>query len=64
MNALKERIPGAVTVMNNEKAEKIWNIIVKEFSDPWSNIDEEEPDEWDLKMLDDIKNNSECNEFV
>lgn len=33
--------------MNNEEAEKIWNIIVKEFSDPWSNIDEEEPDEWD-----------------
>lgn len=50
--------------MNNEEAEKIWNIIVKEFSDPWSNIDEEEPDEWDLKMLDDIKNNPECNEFV
>ncbi len=64
MNALKERILGAVTVMNNEEAEKIWNIIVKEFSDPWSNIDEEEPDEWDLKMLDDIKNNPECNEFV
>lgn len=64
MNALKERILGAVTVMNNEDAEKIWNIIVKEFSDPWSDIEEEEPDEWDLKMLEDIKNDPECNKFV
>jgi len=31
--------------------------------DPWDLIPEEEPDEWDLKMLHDIEHNPDCNVF-
>lgn len=33
-------------------------------SNGWNSIKEEQPDEWDLKMLDDISKNPECHEFV
>ena len=49
MNAIKERIFGAVTVMNDSDAEKVWNFVI---------------DEWDLKMLEDIDKNPDCHEFV
>lgn len=29
----------------------------------WDDIEEVEPDEWDLQMLADIENNPECKEF-
>lgn len=65
MTAVKERIIGALTVMSNEDAEKIWLIIKNNFdNDLWNKIEEEAPDEWDLQMLDDINNNPDCKEFV
>lgn len=30
----------------------------------WDNIDEIEPDEFDLMLLEEIRNNPECHEFV
>ena len=66
MNALKERILGAVTVMNSEDTLRLWGIISDEFGDSeadWS-IPEKEPDEIDLQMLREIENDPECHEFV
>ena len=64
MENIKERIIGAVTVMSLDEANKIWDIILKEYSNSWEDIEEIEPDEWDIKMLEDIENNPECREFV
>lgn len=30
----------------------------------WYDIKEVSPDEWDLKMLNDIENNPDCHEFI
>lgn len=65
MSNIKERILGALTVMSDEDANIIWNIILNQFSDHgWDRIETVEPDEMDLKMLNEIKNDPDCNEFV
>lgn len=64
MTAVKERIIGAVTVMNNSDAEKFWNIILKDFATSWDDIEEEEPDAFDLQMLKAIESDPECHEFT
>ena len=64
MSAVKERILGAVTVMNDNDAQILWNMITQTFGVNWENIEEIKPDDWDMKMLYDIKNNPECHEFV
>ncbi len=65
MTPIKERILGAVTIMSNEDAEKLWFIIKNKFDDNiWNNIDEIQPDEWDLKMLSEIEKNPDCKEFI
>ncbi len=65
MNAIKERILGAVTMMNDTDAVKVWNFVVENLSPrSWDDIEEVEPDEWDLKMLDEIDKNPDCHEFI
>ncbi len=64
MTGVKERIIGAVTVMNDSDAEKFWNIILNNFAPAWENIIEEEPDEFDIQMLKAIESDSECQEFI
>lgn len=65
MSNVKERIIGAVTVMNEQDAVKIWNMIELTFRRrDWDSIPEEAPDAIDLAMLDEIKNNPDCHEFV
>ena len=65
MSNVKERILGAVTVMSDYDAEIIWKIILKHFTDTsWDNVREEAPDEIDLQMLKEIKENPDCREFV
>jgi len=67
MSAVKERIIGAVTVMQEEDAELIWHIIQKKYAGrniSWENIEEIVPDEWDLEMLKEIEINPDCKKFV
>ena len=65
MNAIKEIIFGAVTVMNDSDAEKVWNFVIENLSPrSWDDIEEVSPDEWDLKMLEDIDKNPDCHEYV
>lgn len=64
MSNIKERILGAITVMTDEDAKKVWQLIVEQFSSSWNNIETEEPDEWDLEMINEIKNNPDCKEFM
>lgn len=62
MENVKERIIGAVTVMGIDEANQLWNFIENKYNG-WANIEEVEPDEWDLKMLKDIKNDPDCLSF-
>ena len=65
MSNVKERIIGAVTVMNEQDAIKVWNIIMTTFSKKeWDNIPEELPDDIDLAMLAEMKADPDCHEFV
>lgn len=65
MSAIKERLLGAVTVMDDSDAEKVWNFVVENLSPrAWEDIEEVTPDEWDLKMLDNIDQNPDCRDFI
>lgn len=65
MSNVKERIIGAVTIMNEQDAIKVWNIITTTFREKeWDSIPEELPDDVDLTMLEEIKGNPDCHEFV
>ncbi|MCH5270854.1 MAG: hypothetical protein J1E83_08905 [Lachnospiraceae bacterium] len=64
MSAVKERILGAVTVMSDIEAEKIWDMITKHFSFDWDSVETVSPDEWDKKMLAEIKEDPDCKSFV
>lgn len=65
MSNIKERILGAVTVMSDDDAQIIWEVILERFSsNNWDSIEEVQPDGWDLEMLNDISKNPECHEFV
>lgn len=65
MSAIKERILGAVTIMNDSDAEKVWDFVINNFSPrSWDDIEEVVPDEWDLKMINDIDKDPDCHEFV
>lgn len=64
MTDVKERIIGAVTVMSDSDAENFWEIIKKQFRTSWNDIEEVEPDEIDLQMLEAIEVDPECHEFM
>lgn len=64
MSSIKERILGAITVMTDEDAKKVWQLITEQFPSSWDNIETVEPDEWDLEMIKDIENNQDCKEFI
>lgn len=65
MNAVKERIFGAVSIMDDSAAQHVWDYILSLFpSRSLDNIEEICPDEWDKKMLHDISENPDCKEFI
>lgn len=64
MSSIKERLLGAITVMNEEEAAELWRFVEKTYSDPWARIEEEAPDEFDLEMLRAAKTDPDCSVFV
>ena len=65
MNPVKERIIGAVSIMNDADAKIVWDMITDIFpSRSWEDIEEVEPDEIDLEMLREIADNPDCSTFV
>lgn len=67
MTAIKERIIGAVSLMDDKEAENLWILIQNHYvisPKSWDNIESIEPDETDLRMLREIENDPECHEFV
>ena len=67
MSAIKRQIIGALDLMNDREAEKVWNNIRASFvlrERSWADIEEVEPDEIDLEMLREIENDPDCKEFI
>ncbi len=54
MSSVKERIMGAVTIMSEKDAEKIWELIQGTFA--LSNAEEVTPDSEELNVLEEYKN--------
>lgn len=66
MSAVKERILGAVSIMDDSDAESLWEYILSTFRSrsSWDEIEEVEPDEIDLMMLKEIEEDPQCHEFI
>ena len=65
MSAIKERIMGAVAVMNDNEAEIVWDLIIHNYPlRSWDNIETVAPDEWDRVMLREIHDDPDCKKFV
>lgn len=65
MTAVKEKIVGAITIMSDTDAEELWKIIVQKYTPiSWDDIEEVEPDEIDLQMLEAIETDPDCHEFT
>lgn len=64
MSIAKERIIGAITVMNEEEANELWELIKAKYDKNWDEIEIEEPDEWDRQMIKSVENNVDCQEFI
>ncbi len=63
----KEKILTLLEVMPEHDAEILFKYIVTRYQlspKTWSDIEEVEPDDIDLKMLDEIEHNPDCKEFV
>ena len=70
MTAIKERIIGAVSLMSDQEAAIFWNLIQNRYivtskaPKNWENIEEVEPDKFDLLMLKEIEEDPDCHEFI
>ena len=65
MSDIKQRLIGAITVMDEDGAQRLWKIVEGLYSDDgWSSISEEEPDEIDLQMIREALGDPDCREFV
>ncbi len=52
MNAIKERLIGAITVMSIDEAEKLWNLVLSDYnSENWESVDEVEPTVEEINIL-------------
>lgn len=61
MSETKARLIGAITVMDESGAQRLWQIVQNLYSpDAWANIQEEQPDEFDLQMIRDVQQNPDC----
>ena len=61
---MKERLLGAITVMTESEALKLWNIVEQLYSDDWEAVEEVPPDEIYLQMIHDAQNDSDCHSFL
>lgn len=64
MSNIKERLLGAITVMTEPEALKLWNIIEQLYSDRWATVEEVPRDEIDLQMLQEAQNDPDCHSFL
>ena len=56
----------AARLIAKEDAKKLWDFISNNFKDAakLAMIEPEEPDEWDLEMIEEIKHDPDCHVFI
>lgn len=64
MSSVKERLIGAITVMDEVGAQRLWGIVERMYSGTWDEIEEIEPDEIDLQMVHDAQTDPDCKVFA
>ncbi|UNI72512.1 MAG: hypothetical protein [Chaetfec virus UA24_244] len=64
MSNIKERLFGAIAVMEEAEAHKLWEYILSCHNGAWDEIEEEDPDEIDLQMIQDAQNDPDCSEMA
>lgn len=61
MSEVKARLIGAITVMDEESARRLWGIIERMYSSgSWDAIEEVAPDEIDLEMIRELREDPDC----
>ncbi len=61
MSEVKARLMGAITVMDEENARRLWSIVERLYSaDGWDAVEEEAPDAVDLEMLRELQADPDC----
>ena len=63
MSHVKERLLGAITVMDEASAMRLWEFVLDLSNQGWDSIPEVEPDEIDRKMIQEIQNDPDCRLF-
>lgn len=64
MSDVKERLIGAITVMDDALAVRLWDIVLGITTEnAWDDIEEEEPDAFDLQMIHDAETDPDCKIF-
>lgn len=63
MSNVKERLLGAITVMDETTAARLWDFVLEITDNRWEAIEEVKPDEIDLKMIQEIQSDPDCKTF-
>lgn len=63
MSNVKERLLGAITVMNEEEAMRLWEFVLELSGNGWDAIEEAEPDEIDLQLIREAQSDPDCQVF-
>lgn len=65
MSEVKARLIGAITVMDEDGAQRLWDIVKRLYSsDGWDAVEETEPDEIDLQMIREAQTDPDCGVFA
>jgi len=65
MSETKARLIGAITVMDETNAQKLWDFVKHLYSENgWDSIEETEPDEIDLQMIREAQADPDCSSFA
>lgn len=64
MSEVKNRLIGAITVMDEAGAQRLWELVQQLYADGWDSIEEVQPDELDLQMIRQIQQDPDCQDFV
>jgi len=63
MSNIKERLLGAITVMDDASAMRLWDFVLELSGNGWDAVEEVEPDDIDLQMIQEAKNDPDCQVF-
>lgn len=63
MSNVKERLLGAITVMDEASANRLWQFVLELSDNRWDLIEEVEPDAADLEMIQEALSDPDCQAF-